>query len=73
MFRNNAANFRRASTPRVIDFGLQYHDNGLLSEPNDSKISDERLRQAGLDEKAIAFLRTQRVEPRGKFIILPVH
>jgi hypothetical protein len=33
-----------------------------VSEPNDSKISDERLRQAGLGEEAIAFLRTQRVE-----------
>jgi len=33
-----------------------------VSEPNDSKISDERLRQAGLDEEAIAFLRTERVE-----------
>jgi hypothetical protein len=48
---------------RVIDLGLQYLDiDGLLSEPNDSKISDERLRQAGLGEEAIDFLRTQRVE-----------
>jgi hypothetical protein len=51
------------NAPRVIDLGLQYPDiEGLLSEPNDSKISDERLRQAGLGEGAIAFLRTQRVE-----------
>jgi hypothetical protein len=43
--------------------GLQYVDiDGLVSEPNDSKISDERLRQAGLGEEAIAFLRTERVE-----------
>jgi hypothetical protein len=43
--------------------GLQYRDiDGLLSEPNDSKITDERLRQAGLGEEAIAFLRTERVE-----------
>jgi hypothetical protein len=60
---NDTRRYRYKNAPRVIDLGLQYADvDGLLPEPNDSKISDERLRQTGLGEEAIAFLRTQRVE-----------
>jgi DNA topoisomerase VI subunit A len=60
---NDTRRFSYKNAPHVIDLGLQYLDiDGLLSEPNDSKISDERLRQAGLGEEAIAFLRTERVE-----------
>ena len=52
-----------SNAPNVIDFGLNYADiDGLPSEPNNSKISDERLRAAGLAEDAIDFLRDQRVE-----------
>jgi hypothetical protein len=60
---NDTRRYSYKNAPHVIDLGLQYLDiDGLLSEPNDSKISDERLRQAGLGEEAIAFLRTERVE-----------
>jgi hypothetical protein len=60
---NDTRRYSYKNAPRVIDLGLQYPDiDGLLPEPNDSKISDERLRQAGLGEEAIAFLRTQRAE-----------
>jgi len=60
---NDTRRYSYKNAPRVIDLGLQYVDiEGLLSEPNDSKISNGRLRQAGLDEEAIAFLRTERVE-----------
>ena len=47
----------------VIDLGLRYEDiDGLPAEPNSSRISDERLRRAGLSSNAIAFLNDQRVE-----------
>jgi DNA topoisomerase 6 subunit A-like protein len=60
---NDTRRFSYTNTPDVIDLGLNYDDIGdLPSEPNNSSISDERLRQAGLDETAIDFLRTQRVE-----------
>jgi hypothetical protein len=60
---NDTRRYNYKNAPRVIDLGLQYLDiDGLLSEPNDSKIGDGRLKQAGLGEEAIAFLRTQRVE-----------
>jgi len=61
--KNDTRRYSYKNAPHAIDLGLQYVDiDGLLSEPNDSKISDERLRQAGLGEEAIAFLRTRRVE-----------
>ena len=47
----------------VIDLGLRYEDtDGLASEPNHSRISDERLRRAGLNQAAIDFLSSERVE-----------
>jgi hypothetical protein len=50
-------------TPDVIDLGLQYDDIAHLTpEPNVSTISDERLAEAGLDDAAITFLRSKRVE-----------
>jgi hypothetical protein len=61
--QNDTRRYSYTTPPNVIDLGLQYPDiDGLLSEPNDSKISDERLRQAGLGQDAINFLSTQRVE-----------
>ena len=60
---NDTRRYSYRNAPHVIDLGLQYLDiDGLLSEPNDFRISDERLKQAGLGEEAIAFLRTERVE-----------
>ena len=60
---NNTRRYSYTSQPNVIDLGLNYRDiSGLPSEPNNSKISDERLRQAGLDQAAIDFLRNARVE-----------
>ena len=55
-----------ADAPRVIDLGLYHGDiDGLPAEPNNSRISDERLRQAGMTQDAIDFLsdsagRTER-------------
>ena len=60
---NDTRRYSYTSPPNVIDLGLHYHDiDGLPPEPNNSNISDERLRQAGLGEAAIDFLRDQRVE-----------
>ena len=60
---NDTRRYRYTSPPKVIDIGLHYGDiAGLLPEPNNSNISDERLSQAGLSQDAIDFLRTQRVE-----------
>jgi hypothetical protein len=60
---NDTRRYSYTSRPNVIDLGLHYRDiSGLPSEPNNSNISDERLSQAGLDQDAIDFLRTQRVE-----------
>jgi hypothetical protein len=60
---NDTRRFTYKHAPNVIDFGLHYSDiDDLESEPNNSTISDERLAQAGLDEDAIEFLRSQRVE-----------
>jgi hypothetical protein len=49
---------------KVIDLGLTFDDiDGLAAEDaGGSKISDERLRDAGLTEEAINFLRDERVE-----------
>ena len=49
---------------KVIDLGLNFDDiDGLASEDaGGSKISDERLREAGLTEEAIKFLCDKRVE-----------
>jgi hypothetical protein len=63
---NGSRRYSYLSQPEVIDLGLRYEDiNGLPSEPNNSRISDERLRQAGLSQAAIDFLRDQRVELNG--------
>jgi hypothetical protein len=60
---NDTRRYTYGRLPTVIDLGLQYGDiAGLAAEPNNSSISDERLAEAGLDDAAIAFLRTQRVE-----------
>jgi hypothetical protein len=60
---NDTRRYSYTSPPNVIDLGLHYRDiTGLPSELNNSSISDERLSRAGLDQDAIDFLRTQRVE-----------
>ena len=60
---NDTRRYSYSNPPNVIDLGLSYNDiAGLTPEPNDSKISDERLSQAGLDQAAIDFLSSQRVE-----------
>jgi hypothetical protein len=60
---NDTRRYRYAHAPTVIDLGLNYGDiDGLPVEANNSLISDERLRRAGLDATAIDFLSTQRVE-----------
>jgi hypothetical protein len=60
---NDTRRYSYTSPPNVIDLGLHYDDiEDLTPEPHSSNISDERLRQAGLDEAAIEFLRDQRVE-----------
>jgi hypothetical protein len=60
---NGTRRYTYTNRPEVIDLGLGYEDiSGLPSEPNNSRISDERLRQAGLGKAAIDFLRDQRVE-----------
>jgi hypothetical protein len=60
---NDTRRFSYARPPKVIDLGLTFDDiDGLVSEPHDSKISDERLRMAGLDLRSIDFLRENRVE-----------
>jgi hypothetical protein len=60
---NDTRRYTYENPPRVIDIGLNYEDIGDL-QPEDytSNISDERLRQAGVDQDAINFLREQRVE-----------
>ncbi len=60
---NDTRRYRYSGSPNVIDIGLHFEDiNGLPSEPNNSNISDERLSQAGLGQRAINFLRSRRVE-----------
>ena len=60
---NDTRRFRYTSPPNVIDLGLNYRDiSGLPSEPSNSNISDERLKQAGLSGAAIDFLSSQQVE-----------
>jgi hypothetical protein len=60
---NDTRRYSYTSPPNVVDLGLRYDDiDGLTPEPNDSKISIDRLAQAGLDQDAIDFLRSQRVE-----------
>lgn len=57
--------FSYLNPPRVIDIGLNFEDiTGLTPEPRNpkEKISDARLREAGIGEDAIAFLSTQKVE-----------
>jgi hypothetical protein len=60
---NDTRRYSYSRPPDVIDIGLRYEDiAGLPPEPNNSNISGERLRRAGLDQAAIDFLRNQRVE-----------
>jgi len=60
---NDTRRYVYKHAPVVIDLGLRYEDvGGLDPEPHSSSISDERLRQAGLGEDAINFLRSERVE-----------
>jgi hypothetical protein len=60
---NGTRRYSYARRPEVIDLGLSYEDiDGLPSEPNNSRISDQRLRQAGLGQAAVDFLHDQRVE-----------
>jgi hypothetical protein len=60
---NDTRRYTYKYAPVVIDLGLTYDDiGGLTPEQFTSKISDERLREAGLREEAINFLDTQRVE-----------
>lgn len=61
--QNDTRRFRYSTPPNVIDLGLHYGDiRDLPSEPYKSKISDERLSEAGLGRAAISFLRGKRVE-----------
>ena len=60
---NDTRRYSYKISPKVIDLGLHYDDiDGLTPEPHSSNISDERLKQAGLSEAAVEFLRVQRVE-----------
>jgi hypothetical protein len=60
---NDTRRYRYSSRPQVIDLGLHYSDIGdLPTEPNNSRVSDERLKRAGLGQAAVDFLRDQRVE-----------
>jgi hypothetical protein len=61
--QNDTRRYTYGRLPTVVDLGLQYGDiAGLAAEANSSSISDERLAETGLDDAAIAFLRSQRVE-----------
>lgn len=60
---NDTRRFSYGKAPQVIDLGLSLADTGgLTPEPFASKISDERLEEAGVDQTPINFLRGQRVE-----------
>jgi hypothetical protein len=60
---NDTKRFSYGKAPRVIDLGLNLEDiDGLDPEDFTSKISDERLEQAGVDQASIDFLDGQRVE-----------
>jgi hypothetical protein len=60
---NDTRRYTYTRPPRVIDFGLTLDDiEGLLPEPADPKIGDERLEQAGVSQEAIDFLSDQKVE-----------
>ena len=60
---NDTRRYSYSSPPNVIDLGLSFPDiGGLTPEPHSSKITDERLEQAGIEPDAIAYLREQRVE-----------
>jgi hypothetical protein len=55
--------YRFSGAPQIIDLGLRYGDiGGLSSEPSYSRISAERLAQAGLGQAEIDFLSSERVE-----------
>jgi hypothetical protein len=61
---NDTKRFSYGKAPRVIDLGLSLEDiDDLEPEEFNSKISDERLEQAGVDQASIDFLDGQRVEP----------
>ena len=60
---NGTRRYSYEKAPKVIDLGLNHNDiDALTPEPCDPKISDKRLEEAGVDEDAIDFLRSQRVE-----------
>jgi hypothetical protein len=60
---NDTKRFSYGKAPRVIDLGLSLEDiDDLTPEDFNSKISDERLEQAGVDQASIDFLEGQRVE-----------
>jgi hypothetical protein len=60
---NDTKRFSYGNAPQVIDIGLNLEDiDDLDPEDFDSKISDERLEQAGVDQATIDFLDGQRVE-----------
>jgi hypothetical protein len=60
---NDTKRFSYGKAPQVIDLGLNLEDvDDLDPEDFDSKISDERLEQAGVDQDTIDFLDGQRVE-----------
>jgi hypothetical protein len=60
---NDTKRFSYGKAPRVIDIGLSLEDiDGLDEEDFDSKISDERLEQAGVGQASINFLDGKRVE-----------
>jgi DNA topoisomerase 6 subunit A-like protein len=60
---NDTRRYTYTHAINVIDLGLNLEDIGdLVPEPHNSKISDQRLEEAGISEDAIHFLRTQRVE-----------
>jgi hypothetical protein len=60
---NSTRRYAYKCAPTVIDLGLQFEDIGdLEEEENDSRISTERLREAGQSDEAIEFLQESRVE-----------
>jgi hypothetical protein len=60
---NDTRRFSYTHALNVIDLGLHYEDiGGLAPEQYDSPVSDRRLRETGLGQAAIEFLRNQRVE-----------
>jgi hypothetical protein len=60
---NDTCRYSYTHALNVIDLGLHHEDiGGLTPEPHDSSVTDVRLRQAGVGQDAIDFLRDQKVE-----------